>query len=112
VHSSENGTITIETPLEDAPRRAMLLCGIDGCEFLSKTPQGIGRHRLHTHGIPAKGKAGGTHRRASPTNDVTAEAVAKVVLAQMFPHGIPVDHLGPILRWIHDTEEFIESVGG
>jgi hypothetical protein len=95
-------TVEAPTPVEDG-----LLCGFGGCEHISPSPQGMGMHRFHSHGIRSA-------KRQTPSKTVVENIkgtdIVNVVLTQLFPHGIPVSKVRAVLAWAQHTDDFVEQI--
>jgi hypothetical protein len=96
----------------DPPERTFH-CGVAGCQYTGVSAQAVGMHKFHVHGIRATRQTSHPKKRQIAANpNLGGEDIVLVVLASLFPNGIPVDKLRLVLDWSAATEQFVDKARG
>ncbi len=99
--------------MSDEEGKPQFPCTMLDCEYVGVSPQALGLHRYHIHGIEGKDRE--RQRKNGQTkkvdDDITANDIVGVVLTQLFPAGgFPVSRLTIVLDWVKATEDFLERL--
>lgn len=88
------------------------VCGFSGCDYVGVSPQAVGMHRFHRHGVRGEDNKRKHARAKEAVATIKGEDIVLVVLSQLYPNGIPVSKIRAVLAWAHHTDEFVEQIRG
>lgn len=87
-------------------------CPIDGCEFTTGAPAGLGphlaAHRRRGEATPKRKRSKTSSPRRPRPKSLQAADVADTVVEVLYPKGVPTARVREVAAWIAATERLVE----